>query len=50
MFPNPNDGSFRLLLTADKAQEVNVRVMSPLGTVVYTENNIQFDDRYGNDH
>ncbi len=46
VFPNPNDGSFKLQLSADKTQNVNVRVMSPLGKVVYTNNNIQFNDRY----
>lgn len=46
VFPNPNDGSFKLQLSSDKAQKISIRVMSPLGKVVYDQNNIQFNDRY----
>jgi len=46
VFPNPNDGSFKLQLSTGEAQKVSIRMMSPLGKVVYSENNIQFNDRY----
>ena len=46
VFPNPNDGSFKLQLSTDEAQKISIRVMSPLGKVVYDQNNIQFNDRY----
>jgi PKD repeat protein len=38
--PNPNNGSFKLVLNSGKNEVVDLKIMNSLGTTVYTENNV----------
>lgn len=46
IYPNPNNGSFKLQLSSNVEQEVSISVMSAVGRIIYNELNVQVNDNY----
>ena len=46
VYPNPNEGRFKLQLSAETHHEADIRIISPLNTVVYRADNVDINDSY----
>ena len=46
VFPNPNNGRFRMNISGPGDDNINLVIMNSLGSVIYKENNIQVDGQF----
>jgi len=47
--PNPNNGLFKIKVSADIAEDVHIRILNNLGLVVFEENSVSIDNKYSYD-
>lgn len=48
IFPNPSKGDLTIRLTAEKEENLNLRIINSLGVTVFAENNIDVNSTYTN--
>ncbi len=48
VYPNPSTGNFTINLISDKTTRLNIKIINPIGSLIYKESNIQVKGSYTN--
>ncbi|MCK4288742.1 MAG: T9SS type A sorting domain-containing protein, partial [Bacteroidales bacterium] len=48
VYPNPSTGNFTINLNSDKTTRLNIKIINPIGSLIYKESNIQVKGSYTN--
>ena len=48
VYPNPSTGNFTINLNSDKTARLNIKIINPIGSIIYKESNIQVKGSYTN--
>jgi hypothetical protein len=48
VYPNPSTGNFTINLNSDKTTRLNIKIINPIGSLIYKESNIQVKGIYTN--
>jgi len=48
VYPNPSTGNFTINLNSEKTASLNIKIINPIGSLVYKESNIQIKGSYTN--